>query len=113
MSPYPTKKDTYTAHNHSSTSLNGGDEKVIQAHVEDVNELERRSVDDYKSAGNGASGGHVADSDARNYLNPDIVITDEMNKKLRRRIHKRYISSFFISTLARGTPDVEHWRGEC
>lgn len=82
-------------HNASAISLNGGDEKVIAAHVEDVRDdaidLERRSVDDFKGSGNRA-----ADSDAAKYVNPDIVITEEMNTKLRRRVHKRFV---FAKTL--------------
>jgi hypothetical protein len=77
-------------HNHSAVSLNGGDEKIIAAHVEDVkdvNDVERRSVEDLK----GGTGNRAADNDAANYVNPDIVITEEMNTKLRRRVHKRYV----------------------
>ncbi len=32
---------------------------------------------------------HVSDSDARDYVDPTIVITEEENKKLRNKIHKR------------------------
>jgi hypothetical protein len=56
------------------------DDKGGVAHVEMGGEDDDR---DYKT------GNHVADSDARNYLNPDLVISDEENKRLRRRIHKR------------------------
>lgn len=59
------------------------DEKDIQDHIEDVRE--RGSIEESK----GVSGNRVADNDARNYLNPDVVITEEMNKQMRRRVHKR------------------------
>lgn len=35
--------------------------------------------------------GKVADEDAKDYVNPDLVITPEENKRLRRRIDRRYV----------------------
>lgn len=60
------------------------DDKLGTEHVEQV-DGRRESQDEFK----GISGNRAADNDARNYLNPDIVISPELNKKLRRRIHKR------------------------
>jgi hypothetical protein len=36
------------------------------------------------------TGNNVADNDARGYVDPSLVITEEENKAMRRRIHKRY-----------------------
>lgn len=50
--------------------------------VPDIEKFERKD-DDFKT------GNVVADRDARQYVNPDLVITEEENKVLRRKIHKR------------------------
>jgi len=52
-------------------------------HVEDP---ERKDEIDQIKTGNA-----VADYDARGYVDPNLVITEEENKAMRRRIHKRYI----------------------
>ena len=35
------------------------------------------------------TGNNVADNDARGYVDPDLVITEEENKAMRKRIHRR------------------------
>jgi hypothetical protein len=42
------------------------------------------------------TGNNVADTEARGYVDPNLIITEEENKTMRRKIHKRY-SSFTIS----------------
>lgn len=56
------------------------DTKERDAHIEQGEEEH-----DLKAS----TGNHVADTEARDYLNPDLVISEEENKRLRRRIHKR------------------------
>jgi hypothetical protein len=50
-------------------------------HVEDP---ERKDEIDQIKTGN-----NVADNDARGYVDPNLIITEEENKAMRRRIHKR------------------------
>ena len=68
------------------------DEKHIQTHVEDIGVDRERggSEDEIKHI---STGNRAADNDAANYVNPNVVITEEMNTKMRRRVHKRYVSS--------------------
>jgi len=45
----------------------------------------------------------VSDSDARNYVDPTIVISEEESKRLRRKIHKRYAWPSGLSGGVEGT----------
>lgn len=58
------------------SQLNAGDDKHNVEHQDDI-EADKRAA------------AHVADTDAADYINPDIVIDEAENKRLRRLIHKR------------------------
>lgn len=60
-------------------------------HIEDP---ERKDDLAYSKTGN-----VVADNDARDYVDPNLVISDEENKAMRRKIHKRYVSSLQLVPL--------------
>jgi hypothetical protein len=59
-------------------------EKNEQYEIGHVEDQERK--DDIEQI---KTGNIVADNDARNYVDPDLVITEEENKAMRRKIHKR------------------------
>jgi hypothetical protein len=59
-------------------------EKNEQYEIGHVEDPERK--DDIEQI---KTGNVVADNDARNYVDPDLVITEEENKAMRRKIHKR------------------------
>lgn len=56
-------------------------------HVEDP-DPERKDDLAYAKSGN-----VVADNDARDYVDPNLVISEEENKAMRRKIHKRYATA--------------------
>lgn len=56
--------------------LEAGDDKHTVEHQDDI-EADKRAT------------AHVADTDAAQYINPDIVIDEAENKRLRRLIHKK------------------------
>lgn len=58
-------------------------EKNEIGHVEDP---ERKDDLAYSKTGN-----VVADNDARDYVDPDLVISEEENKAMRRKIHRRCV----------------------
>ncbi|WRT63808.1 uncharacterized protein IL334_000733 [Kwoniella shivajii] len=49
----------------------------------------------------------VADDEARNYVNPDLIISDEESKRMRRRIHKRVLPlmclAYITQAMDKGT----------
>jgi hypothetical protein len=57
-------------------------------HVEDP---ERKDELNYKQTGN-----VVADNDARDYVDPNLVISEEENKAMRRKIHKRSVNQDLV-----------------
>ena len=51
----------------------------------------------------------VSDTDAKNYVDPSVVISEEENKRLRWKIHKRYVARYhrvacFIATDSQSPP---------
>lgn len=60
--------------------------------VQHVDDPERKDDLAYSKTGN-----VVADNDARDYVDPNLVISDEENKAMRRKIHKRYVCPPLIS----------------
>lgn len=58
-------------------------EKNDIGHLEDP---ERKDDLTYAKTGN-----VVADNDARDYVDPNLVISEEENKAMRRKIHKRWV----------------------
>lgn len=59
-------------------------EKNDQYEIGHVEDPERKDEVEQIKTGN-----VVADNDARNYVDPDLVISEEENKAMRRKIHKR------------------------
>ena len=59
----------------SSAPLDHDDDKYDTAHTEDVKHI--------------ADQGKVNDQDAEGYVNPELVITPEENKRMKRRIDRR------------------------
>ena len=55
------------------------DNKHVVEHHDDV-EADKQAI------------GYVADTDAANYVDPNLVIDEAEDKRLRRLIHKRYIT---------------------
>lgn len=67
--------DTQRAQEVSHLDSNDDDKQTIE-HRDDV-EADKRGA------------GHVADTDAAEYINPDLIIDEAENKRLRRLIHKK------------------------
>ena len=64
---------------------------VDQEVKNDINHLEGSTTRDAEVEAFDLKGQeqHVQDSDAKNYVDPTIVITEEENTQLRRKIHRR------------------------
>ena len=60
----------------------------IESDIHHVEDPERKDELNYKITGN-----VVADNDARDYVDPNLVISEEENKAMRRKIHKRLVAS--------------------
>lgn len=65
-----------TRHAEEISHLDANDDKHQVEHHDDV-EADKRAA------------GYVADTDAAEYVNPDLVIDEAENKRLRRLIHKK------------------------
>ncbi|WWC85847.1 uncharacterized protein L201_000714 [Kwoniella dendrophila CBS 6074] len=72
-------------------------------HVEDAHD-EYQDVETLKA---GRDHVEVADDEARNYVNPDLIITEEESKRMRNRIHKRVLPlmclAYITQAMDKGT----------
>lgn len=84
-------------------TLNTRDSKHDSS-VDKVDVVYKETVEDVEY---GKGGNRVADDVADGYVNPDIVISPEENKRLRRKIHKRVLPllclAYLLQALDKGT----------
>lgn len=72
------------------STLDTGDNKHHVEHHDDI-EADKRAA------------AYVADTDAAEYVNPDLIIDEVENKRLRRLIHKKWEQFCHLRVLLVGT----------